>query len=167
MADGVFGLEVVTPEQSLYAGGARSVVLATSEGDLTVLDGHTPLVGDVVPCEVRVEPGEGDGPLAGRARRLRAGRHQPRRGRRAGRRRRPAAGALHPGHGAGRRGRAVPRRSTRRAPKPPARPHPSVWPTCRRVAASGEDQDQALALAEAEGALARAELRVEVAAGKS
>ena len=59
MADGVFGVEVVTPEQSLYAGGARSVVLATSEGDLTVLDGHTPLVGDVVPTEVKVEEADG------------------------------------------------------------------------------------------------------------
>jgi F-type H+-transporting ATPase subunit epsilon len=61
VADGVFGVEVVTPEQSLVAGGATSVVLATSEGALTVLDGHTPLVGDVVPCEVKVE--RPDGPL--------------------------------------------------------------------------------------------------------
>ena len=61
MADGVFGVEVVTPEQSLYAGGARSVVLATSDGALTVLDGHTPLIGDVVPCELKVE--QPDGPL--------------------------------------------------------------------------------------------------------
>lgn len=60
MADGVFGVEVVTPEQSLYAGGARSVVLATSDGALTVLDGHTPLVGDVVPCELKVEQAEGE-----------------------------------------------------------------------------------------------------------
>ena len=37
----------------------RAVVLATSEGDLTVLDGHTPLVGDVVPGEVKVEQAEG------------------------------------------------------------------------------------------------------------
>ena len=59
MADGVFGCEVVTPEQSLYAGGVRSVVLATSEGALTVLDGHTPLVGDVVPCELKVEQADG------------------------------------------------------------------------------------------------------------
>jgi F-type H+-transporting ATPase subunit epsilon len=59
MADGVFGVEIVTPEQSLFAGGATSVVLATSEGDLTVLDGHTPLVGDVVHCEVKVEQPEG------------------------------------------------------------------------------------------------------------
>ena len=60
MADGVFGVEVVTPEQSLYAGGARSVVFATSDGALTVLDGHTPLVGDVVPCELKVEQAEGE-----------------------------------------------------------------------------------------------------------
>ncbi len=60
MADGVFGVEIVTPEQSLYAGGATSIVLATSEGDLTVLDGHTPLVGDVVPVEVRVEQSDGN-----------------------------------------------------------------------------------------------------------
>ena len=59
MADGVFGVEIVTPEQSLFAGGATSIVLATSEGDLTVLDGPTPLVGDVVHCEVKVEQPEG------------------------------------------------------------------------------------------------------------
>ena len=59
MADGVFGVEIVTPEQSLFAGGATSIVLATSEGALTVLDGHTPLVGDVVHCEVKVEQPEG------------------------------------------------------------------------------------------------------------
>ncbi len=59
MADGIFGVEVVTPEQSLYAGGARSVVLATSDGALTVLDGHTPLVGDIVPCELKLEQPEG------------------------------------------------------------------------------------------------------------
>jgi F-type H+-transporting ATPase subunit epsilon len=59
VADGVFGVEVVTPEQSLYAGGASSVVLATSDGALTVLDGHTPLVGDIVPCELKLEQPEG------------------------------------------------------------------------------------------------------------
>jgi F-type H+-transporting ATPase subunit epsilon len=59
VADGVFGVEVVTPEQSLVAGGATAVVLATSEGALTVLDGHTPLVGDVVPGLVKVEQADG------------------------------------------------------------------------------------------------------------
>jgi F-type H+-transporting ATPase subunit epsilon len=92
VADGVFGVEVVTPEQPLVAGGTTAVVLKTSEGDLTVLDGHTALVSDVAICEVKVaqedgttlrlavhggfmevdtSPGaavgfaEGDGPLAG------------------------------------------------------------------------------------------------------
>jgi len=59
VADDVFGIEVVTPEQSLFAGGARSVVLATSDGALTVLDGHTPLVGDVVPVELKLEQADG------------------------------------------------------------------------------------------------------------
>jgi F-type H+-transporting ATPase subunit epsilon len=59
VADDVFGVEVVTPEQSLVAGGATSVVLATSEGALTVLDGHTPLVGDVVPGLVKVDLADG------------------------------------------------------------------------------------------------------------
>ena len=60
MPDGVFGAEVVTPEQPLFAGGVAAVVLATSDGDLTVLDGHTPLVGDVAPGEVRLELPDGD-----------------------------------------------------------------------------------------------------------
>jgi F-type H+-transporting ATPase subunit epsilon len=59
VADGVFGVEVVTPEKSLVAGGATAVVLATSEGELTVLDGHMALVGDVAPGEVRVEQPDG------------------------------------------------------------------------------------------------------------
>jgi F-type H+-transporting ATPase subunit epsilon len=59
VADDVFGVEVVTPEQSLVAGGATAIVLATSEGALTVLDGHTPLVGDVVPGLVKVDLADG------------------------------------------------------------------------------------------------------------
>ena len=31
MADGVFGVEIVTPEQSLFAGGASSIVLAKAK----------------------------------------------------------------------------------------------------------------------------------------
>ncbi|HVA08638.1 MAG TPA: F0F1 ATP synthase subunit epsilon [Acidimicrobiales bacterium] len=59
MADAVFGVEVVTPEESLIAGGATSVVLATSVGALTVLNGHMPLISDVVPCQVSVEQPDG------------------------------------------------------------------------------------------------------------
>jgi F-type H+-transporting ATPase subunit epsilon len=59
MAAGTFGFEVVTPERSLLSGAATAVVLRTSTGWLTVLDGHTPLIGAVVPCEVRVEQADG------------------------------------------------------------------------------------------------------------
>jgi F-type H+-transporting ATPase subunit epsilon len=57
--EGIFGLEVVTPEQSIVAGGVKSVVLESSDGGLTVLDGHTSLIGDVVPCQVKVEQPDG------------------------------------------------------------------------------------------------------------
>jgi F-type H+-transporting ATPase subunit epsilon len=50
-----FAVEVVTPETTLYAGPATAVVLRTSIGSLTVMAGHAPFVGDVVPTEVKVE----------------------------------------------------------------------------------------------------------------
>lgn len=59
-ASGIFGVEVVTPERALVSGPTKAVVLATSIGSLTVLDGHTPLVGDVAPGEVRVEGEDGN-----------------------------------------------------------------------------------------------------------
>lgn len=60
MADGVFRAVVVTPEARLLDVPARAVVIRSSEGFLTVLDGHTPLVTDVISCDVRVDPEEGD-----------------------------------------------------------------------------------------------------------
>ena len=165
MADDVFGLEVVTPEQSLFAGGARSVVLATSEGALTVLDGHTPLVGDVVPCEVKVEDGEGnlarlavhggfmqvdtspgaaeglaegDGPLPGLSTRLTV-----------------LAGIAELAEEID-----VPRAEAARDAATQL-----VADLSSGRAQVGEDIDEGLALAEAQGALARAELRLAVAAG--
>jgi F-type H+-transporting ATPase subunit epsilon len=57
--DGVFGVEVVTPEKALVAGPATAVMLRTSTGEMTVLNGHTALVGDVVPGLVRVEQPDG------------------------------------------------------------------------------------------------------------
>ena len=59
MPDGAFGVEVVTPEKALVAGAATAVVLRTSTGEMTVLDGHTALVGDVLPGLVRVEQPDG------------------------------------------------------------------------------------------------------------
>ncbi len=163
--DGVFGLEVVTPEQSLVAGGARSVVLATSEGALTVLDGHTPLVGDVVPGEVKVEDGEGnvarlavhggflqvdtspgaaeglaegDGPLPGLSTRLTV-----------------LAGIAELAEEID-----VPRAE---AARDAATQRVADLSSGRSQV--GEELDEDLALAEAQGALARAELRLAVAAG--
>jgi F-type H+-transporting ATPase subunit epsilon len=165
MADDVFGLELVTPEQSLFASGARSVVLATSEGALTVLDGHTPLVGDVVPCEVKVEeedgtllrlavhggflqvdtsPGaaeglaEGDGPLPGLSTRVTV-----------------LAGIAEVASEID-----VPRAE---AARDAAAQRLSALAAGRTQV--GEDLDEDIAVAEAEGALARAELRLSVAAG--
>jgi F-type H+-transporting ATPase subunit epsilon len=60
MAAGVFAVAVVTPEATLHEGRARAVVLRSSDGDLTVLDGHTAIVVDIVPGELRVQPEEGD-----------------------------------------------------------------------------------------------------------
>ncbi len=174
MADGVFGVEVVTPEQSLVAGGASSVVLATSDGALTVLDGHTPLIGDVVPCELKVEqpdgpllrlavhggfiqvdtsPGaaeglaEGDGPLPGLSTRVTvlAGIAE-------------LAEEIDVSRAETARDAATQRVNELRSGRGPA-------PT---AAAEGEAADEGdVALAEAEGALARAELRLAVAAGGS
>ena len=49
MPDGVFEALVLTPEVALLRAEARAVVLRSSDGDLTVLDGHTPLITDVAP----------------------------------------------------------------------------------------------------------------------
>jgi F-type H+-transporting ATPase subunit epsilon len=59
MPDGLFLAEVVTPEAALLSGPARRVVARSSVGDFTVLDGHTRLVTDLVPSEVRVETEDG------------------------------------------------------------------------------------------------------------
>jgi F-type H+-transporting ATPase subunit epsilon len=57
MADS-FAVELVTPEINLYAGPATAVVLRTTIGSLTVLAGHAPFVGDIVPGEVKIEQDE-------------------------------------------------------------------------------------------------------------
>ena len=132
VADGVFGVEVVTPEQSLVAGGATSVVLATSEGALTVLDGHTPLVGDVVPGLVKVTLADGGTLTAGRARRLHPGRHQPGRGRGPGRGGRTAARPLDQGHACWPAWPSWPTRSTCPGPSGPGRRCRNGWPSCAR-----------------------------------
>ena len=60
MPDGAFDVSVLTPESELLSTSARAIVLRSSDGDLTVLDGHTPIITDVVPGDVRVDRTEGD-----------------------------------------------------------------------------------------------------------
>jgi F0F1-type ATP synthase epsilon subunit len=54
------GVEVVTPEGVIFAGGARQIVTSTSEGDLTVMAEHAEFVGDVVAGVTRIEQLDGD-----------------------------------------------------------------------------------------------------------
>jgi F-type H+-transporting ATPase subunit epsilon len=52
-------VEILTPEAALFRGPASLVVVRTSLGEMAVLDGHTPLVGDVTAGVVHVESPEG------------------------------------------------------------------------------------------------------------
>jgi F-type H+-transporting ATPase subunit epsilon len=60
MAEAAMVVEVVTPEQAILSGAAEAVMLRSSDGELTILPGHTPLVTDVVPGLVRVDQGGGN-----------------------------------------------------------------------------------------------------------
>jgi len=60
MAAGEFQLQVVSPEEKLLETPATAVVLRSSDGELTILDGHTDLITDVVPTQVRVDQQEGE-----------------------------------------------------------------------------------------------------------
>jgi F-type H+-transporting ATPase subunit epsilon len=55
-----FPLQVVTPERVLFETEADALVLRSSSGDMTVLDGHTALVAAVVPGVVRIDREEGE-----------------------------------------------------------------------------------------------------------
>jgi F-type H+-transporting ATPase subunit epsilon len=52
--DNFFSVQVLAPDRVLLTGQAEQVIMRTEDGDITFLDGHTPLVGAVVPCVVRV-----------------------------------------------------------------------------------------------------------------
>jgi F-type H+-transporting ATPase subunit epsilon len=52
--DNLFSVQVLAPDRVLLTGQAEQVIMRTEDGDITFLNGHTPLVGAVVPCVVRV-----------------------------------------------------------------------------------------------------------------
>jgi F-type H+-transporting ATPase subunit epsilon len=60
MADSnLFTVNLVTPERILLEGAASEVILRSGEGDITILAGHTPLVGSVEPGVIRVVRDDG------------------------------------------------------------------------------------------------------------
>lgn len=58
-------VELVAVEQKVWSGEAEMVIARTTEGDLGVLPGHAPLLGQLAqPGTVRILRGDGESPLA-------------------------------------------------------------------------------------------------------
>jgi F-type H+-transporting ATPase subunit epsilon len=53
-------VEIVTPEAALWSGEATGLMARSSEGEFTILAQHTPTVGDIVPGLVRVATTDGE-----------------------------------------------------------------------------------------------------------
>lgn len=57
----VMHVSVVSPEESLFEGEASFVRAETVEGEIGILAGHTPLLAQLVDCEVKItSAGGGD-----------------------------------------------------------------------------------------------------------
>ncbi|MGI8752517.1 MAG: ATP synthase F1 subunit epsilon [Acidimicrobiales bacterium] len=53
-------VEVVSPDRTLYSGEAEMVVCRTVDGEIAFLADHTPLIGALVPCVLRIVPESGE-----------------------------------------------------------------------------------------------------------
>ena len=53
-------VDVVSAEQSIFAGEAKFVALPGENGELGILPGHTPLITRIRPGAVRIEKADGD-----------------------------------------------------------------------------------------------------------
>ncbi|SDE19763.1 F0F1 ATP synthase subunit epsilon [Auraticoccus monumenti] len=51
---GVLRVEVVSADRSVWSGEARSVTARTTEGDIGILPGHSPVLGVLVPSGVEI-----------------------------------------------------------------------------------------------------------------
>ena len=49
MAEHGLGVEILSPEEALFAGEAVAVVTKTSEGELSIMADHAELIGDIAP----------------------------------------------------------------------------------------------------------------------
>jgi F-type H+-transporting ATPase subunit epsilon len=53
-------VDVVSAEQSIFAGEAKFIALPGESGELGILPGHTPLITRIRPGAVRIEKADGD-----------------------------------------------------------------------------------------------------------
>lgn len=53
-------VEVVSPEEELFAGEANFVLARTVEGDIGIMPGHAPLLGELSAYDVKVRTSAGD-----------------------------------------------------------------------------------------------------------
>lgn len=60
MARTPFHVEVMTPEGSAFSGEVEMVSTRTTVGSIGLMAGHQPLLGQLVPTELRLYRGEGD-----------------------------------------------------------------------------------------------------------
>jgi len=49
-----FHLDIVSPEESLFAGEVEFLRTKTVEGEIGILTGHTPILAQLVACETKV-----------------------------------------------------------------------------------------------------------------
>jgi F-type H+-transporting ATPase subunit epsilon len=47
-------VQLVSPEESLFAGEAEFVLARTVAGEIGILPGHIPLLGQLAPCEIKI-----------------------------------------------------------------------------------------------------------------
>jgi len=50
-----FQLNIITPDQSFFAGEVEMVIARTTEGDMAVLKGHSPFAAPLVVSEIRIK----------------------------------------------------------------------------------------------------------------
>ena len=51
-------LKIATPRGIAYNKEARSITLRTTEGEITILPNHIPLVSELVPCRLKIREGQ-------------------------------------------------------------------------------------------------------------
>lgn len=57
-------VELLTPERALYRGEASMVIARTLEGEIGFLDGHAPVLGELLPGPLRIVKEDGSEEVA-------------------------------------------------------------------------------------------------------